>query len=343
MVFTTCMDELMSTNNMNQGKASVVLFNEKNVVTQSNQLVEGNLTGRSINLNRLLYSVLSNINPNVPELLDATDQDVEEYYRYKAPDSCFFKIPVAQFLSFWRMDRQSFYSEIKDHCKALRKLEIDTTYINNRGLLKHRFINVIEDAAYDSELTDGIEMRLTPSVMPFMLNLHKRVMGYTKTPLVYLVYLNSLYSWKLLEILLQKSDMGELKIDIGTLRELFDCTDKYPKFYHFSKNVLEVAKKQIEAIEGEKAKINFVVNKKGRNIQSVTFTFSFPVFQEKKRLNKLKSATIPECKKELTGNDIIPIPQLAIQGPSKRMLEMMAESAEFIRHQESVAASSSNK
>jgi len=307
---------------INVAESQQVSFAPNSVVSQSNEIVRGKLSLSSLNERRIFYSVLSGVNPLVPVLKGATDAEIEEYYRQN-PSETLFTFPISDFINHWKITSESIYGEIAKACGTLPDQKIHRAYVDKNGKLVHRSMNAFEYTEYSDH---HIAVRLTPSFMPYVINLSDRLLGYTKTPIEYCVGFRSDYSFKLLDLLLQRADFGVLILDIDDLREIFDVKDKYEKFYHLSKNVLDIAIRDILGISCEKAEIKYEPIKKGRKIVSVKFEFKFPEYAKKREVNRAKVRTLNAKKKEESESataTFVVEESGGIAKPSPRALEMI--------------------
>ena len=140
---------------------------------------------------------------------------------------------------------------------------------------------------------------------------------------------------------MQRADIGHLELDIDTLKELYDTVGKYDKFYHFSKNVLEPAVKEILAIECEEAEVTFEpirkqVNSGRPSVVSVRFEFSFPEFTQQKSRNRAKTQGRKEAEQRTQGapaaSQTVVYPEYS--GPSPRAKQMAEEAARYAKEKE---------
>lgn len=272
----------------NMDKSQVVSFAPGSLVSQSNELIRGQIALSSLNEKRLFYSVLSAVNPLVPDLVGANEETIEEFYR-QHPDETLFSFPIAEFIAHWQISSESIYEEIDKACSSLTGARLYRAIVDGKGRYTQRRMNAFEFAEYSDA---HVAVRITPSFMPYLINLSERMMGYTNIPLQYAVGFRSGYSFKLLELLLQRADFGLLEMSIEDVREVFAVNDKYEKFYHLSKNVFDIAIKEIVAIEGETATVTYEPVKVGRKITAVRFFFEFPAYSKRKAANKYRNKSL---------------------------------------------------
>ncbi len=311
--------------------STVVTFANNTLVTQSNELIRGKISLSSLNEMRIFYSILSAVNPLVPELVGASDVEIENYYR-KNPIDTLFTFPISQFIKFWCIKSASnIYANIDKACQNLPRQQISRAITDDAGKITGwRTMNAFEYAEYTNA---HVAVRFTPSFMPYLINLAGRFYGYTNTPLVYAVAFKRNYSFKLLELLLQKADIGYLELDIDTLKELFDTVGKYSKFHHFSKNVLEPAVKEILAIECESASVSFEpirkqIKRGQASVIGVRFEFAFPEFIQQKNRNRAKTQIRKDVEQRKESAPDVAQPEYT--GPSPRVKQMVDEVERYV-------------
>lgn len=287
-------------------------LSQKSSVSRSNELVQGQLAISTLHQKRLIYSVMSAINPCVDTLDGATDDQIEEYYR-KNFDETLFTFDYHEYVEFWKLSSHSIAKDIKEACEDVVKVRV-YSYLRDDGSTDN--INALEYSSYK----DGkIILRLTPRIMPFMVNLHRRLMGYTSIPLIYMIDFQSRYSFKMLEILLSYYSRGSktAEIDIAELRTLFDCEDKHKLYGDFKRRVIDIAVEEIGKIATEKAKVlveevRAATGGRGRpSVTALRFRFDFPNYRAAREASKKSPA--------VQGDTSV------YGGPTKRMLELKAE------------------
>ncbi|TNI42204.1 hypothetical protein CF130_16775 [Aeromonas dhakensis] len=287
-------------------------LSQKSSVSRSNELIRGQLTVTTLHQKRLIYSVMSAINPCVDVLDGATDQQVEYYYRQNF-DETLFTFDYREYMAFWGLTSHAMTKEISKACKQVIDIKL-YSYLMDDGTV--RDLNAIELAEHKG---NKIILRLTPSIMPYMINLHRRLMGYTSIPLIYMVDFQSRYSFKLMEVLLSYYSRGNktVEIDLAELRKTFDCEGKHKLYADFKRRVIDIAVEEIEKIATEKAKIvveevRSATGGRGRpSVTALRFRFDFPNYRAAREASK-KS---PAVQGDVTGYG----------GPTKRMLELKAE------------------
>ena len=158
---------------------------------------------------------------------------------------------------------------IRDARKKLRRL---TKQILKRPLLIHPDSNTEIQCNWFASITykqreETVSFSFTPKLFPFLLNLQK---CFTAYKLKNVLYLRSVYSIRLYELLKQYKGVGVREIKLADLRNLLGLEEGNYKLYgHFKQKVLEVARKEL----GVRTDISFTYGeiKTGRRVTSLLF------------------------------------------------------------------------
>ena len=128
-------------------------------------------------------------------------------------------------------------------------------------------INVCSQAYYRSE-TGIIDIRFTEEIMPHIAGLAEK---FTMYKLNDLAGLDSIYSTRLYQLLMQWKTIGEFKISVQDLRFSLGCTNKFPLYGNFKQDAFGHAVKEIN----RKFDINLTFKeiKTGRPVTDILFKF----------------------------------------------------------------------
>lgn len=217
---------------------------EKYLVQQSNALIE---TTQKMSLveRRLMYHVLSRINPQKPQ----------QEYELRVED-------FAQ--DFPQMGKGTVYNQLKEAVLSLYKRDIQL--ITERGSTKTFYL--IQEQEYKDK--EGyLRMKFSDSTMPLIFDLKEK---FTTMVLENFKFLDSVYSLKLYELLYQYKNQGWRQITVDDLRFFFSCEDTYPLFKRFNQMVIEPAMKEIS--EKSDIIVNAEYLRTGRCITSIKFYFT---------------------------------------------------------------------
>ena len=153
------------------------------------------------------------------------------------------------------------YSEIRDIVRELRRKEV---IINTEeGELITGWLSSIRYV----ENSGLIELEFSERLVPYLLQLKDK---FTRYQLKNILYLKNKYSIRMYELLKQYEVIGKRTFTIDQLKEILLIKDKYKDVRNLEKRVLEVSAKEIN--EYTDLNISYTKNKKGRSIESLTFT-----------------------------------------------------------------------
>lgn len=215
----------------------------RHLVQQSNALIE---TTQKMSLveRRLMYHVLSRINPKKPQ---------QEYV-----------LRVEDFAQdFPQMGSGTIYNQLKDAVVSLFKRSIQL--LTERGTTKIFYL------LQEQEYKDGegyLRMKFSDSTMPLIFDLKEK---FTTMVLENFKFLDSVHSLKLYELLYQYKSQGWREITVEDLRFFFGCEDTYPDFKLFKQKVIEPAMKEIS--EKSDLLVQAEYFRTGRFVTSVKFIF----------------------------------------------------------------------
>ena len=145
-----------------------------------------------------------------------------------------------------------------------------------RDVLKTTFLS----SCIYSYSTSQVILSFDPVLKPYFLQLKE---NFTKYYLEDILNLNSFYAIRIYELLKQYEKIKERTIQINEFREILEIQNEYKKYNDFKKNVLEIAKREINNktdlnIDYEEIKtirkviaIKFIISKKQQEIKQIDF------------------------------------------------------------------------
>lgn len=160
-------------------------------------------------------------------------------------------------------DRQatSAYEGLKDACARL--MERTLSYRDGNKLVKLRW--VFKAVYHEGE--GWAEIHFSPDLTPHIFMLRNRFVQYN---LEFARGLQSVYTWRLLELLMREKDRGRLLITVEDLRTALEIPEKY-RFADIKRRVIETAVDELNL------KADLVVQwkpvKRGRAVASLDFSF----------------------------------------------------------------------
>ncbi|KVZ90034.1 replication protein RepB [Burkholderia ubonensis] len=153
------------------------------------------------------------------------------------------------------------YEGLRDGCNSLQKRTL--TYMDGPRKVT---LNWVWKAVYH-EREGWAEISFSPDLTPHIFMLQRRFVSYQ---LEFARGLQSIYSWRLLELLMRERDRGRLLITLDDFRKTLEIPDTY-RFADIKRRVIDMALNELN----KKADlvINFKAVKMGRAVSSLDFTF----------------------------------------------------------------------
>ena len=122
------------------------------------------------------------------------------------------------------------------------------------------------DTAKVDKNNGKIEIKLSSSLEPFLLNLTE---NFTKYELINILTLSGKYSLRLYELFKSYLWQGEWEINISDLKKIINCNG-YPAYKEFNRSVLSKAVKEINKYTD--LKVSYVAIKKGKSTSGIKFS-----------------------------------------------------------------------
>jgi plasmid replication initiation protein len=219
---------------------------EKLLVTKSNNLVEA---GYKLTLNeqRLVLMMISQLDGRKP-----------------IPKNGDFTITANSFAEAFDISVKQSY-EILDEA-ASRLYERDIKTFDKKAKTRGRFRWVDGVKYWDGE--GKVTLRISRHIAPYLSLLHQQ---FTTYDLKQVTKLNSSYSIRFYELLIQFLKTGERFISLEKVRALFELTTEYPRFYDFKRRILKPSIDEIN--KHTDLVVEWDVKKKGRTITGLVFIF----------------------------------------------------------------------
>ncbi|AOK42587.1 replication initiation protein [Burkholderia vietnamiensis] len=153
------------------------------------------------------------------------------------------------------------YEGLKEGCASLQKRQL--TYMDGPRKV---VLNWVWKAVYH-EREGWAEVSFSPDLTPHIFMLQRRFVSYQ---LEFARGLQSLYSWRLLELLMRERDRGRLLITLDDFRHVLEIPTTY-RFADIKRRVIETAVNELNA------KADLVISwtpvKLGRAVNSLDFKF----------------------------------------------------------------------
>ena len=197
-------------------------------ITKSHELTQANFSEFSLSSYRVFENILAK--------LQHYDCNKNLIHVSLAQREC--TLSAKEYAEEFSIEKHNVYALLKSAVDQLMK----TSYSIKIGkdILK---INVCSQAYYRAE-TGSIDIRFTEEIMPHIAGLAEK---FTMYKLNDIAGLDSIYSTRLYELLMQWKTKGELKISVKELRFSLGCVDKFKLYGHFKEYALGHAVKEINS------------------------------------------------------------------------------------------------
>lgn len=209
-------------------------------VTKSNDLITASYR-LTLNEQRLILAAISRLDPRRP-----------------MPKRV--KVDATDYASIYGVQLRHAYKQMQDAANELYERDIDFTDAKQRT--RRRWV----DAATYSE--GSVELSFTIHVIPYLTMLYNKVTSYD---LRRIARVDSIYTIRLFEMLMQYKSTGWLHIEIEKLRVVLSLSDGYKRFNNLRQRVID------PAIEEMRLKCNLEVEyeqiTKGRTVTAIKFMF----------------------------------------------------------------------
>jgi plasmid replication initiation protein len=238
-------------------------------VTQSNLLIESRYK-LSLSETKILLWMIKEIHPG--------DKDFKTY-----------KIFIKDFIDAIDSKRPDFYTV----AKAITKRFMSKVLELENGNLQVQFMSMVKYSPGDG----FIKYRFDKALKPYLIRLKRRFTSYDIQNIVDCRYSHSIRIYQLLKSF---EDLKERTITVKDLRYMLMVEDEYTRFYDFKRFILERSMKDLK--KHSDLFFEYSLNKRGRNIHSVTFTIKK---QKQKRLfdgeDFVKNEAVVSYQEDATG------------------------------------------
>lgn len=189
------------------------------------------------------------------------------------------EIHASDYMKAYNVERQTAYDVLKKAVMGLYEAQWSYRFINKKGALEVRHERFTQSAVYvEKEAT--VKFMFSYAIIPYLVELEK---CFTTYEIKQIANLQSRYSMRLYEMLIQFRSTGKLKISLDDLRFRLGLLDsEYKTMGNFKMRVLDLAVKQIN--EHTNIKVEYTQKKRGRIIESFEFTFTEKTNSKKEKL-----------------------------------------------------------
>lgn len=223
------------------------------LVTQDNNLIEAKHTKPlSVREQKIILTMVSMIEPS--------DYDFKDYI-----------ISIKEFHNLLGLDGREHYTEMKSVIQSLMTKTVEIPLGGKSFLMTHW----VSNAKY-LEGTGTIQLRFSPELKPYLLQLKNTFTSYKLTNIL---SLNSMYSIRLYELMKKWQKVTKWECTVDSLREKLGATNKsYAVYGNFKNKILNPSITELN--NQTDLSIKFTEIKKGRKIVSIKFTIYRKIYDD---------------------------------------------------------------
>lgn len=174
-----------------------------------------------------------------------------------------YEVTAKDWSVLFNTDQKLVYDDIKTAAEQLLNRTLHLKYDANSGIKMHWL------SSYEYKDNQGtLKVRFTQDTLQYLVGLKEQ---FTRVDILQIADMNSFYTIRLYELLMQFKATGWRTMAVDELRRIMDCTDKYPKFSALRQWVIDPALEEINEKTNITAKLDVKYN--GKKAVSLEFTF----------------------------------------------------------------------
>lgn len=189
--------------------------------------------------------------------------------RHWTPEKLTIRITVKEYREVFGISgAHNVYRDLKGACEDLEERKI--VFFDEKDTNVEHHVRWVGRASY-AQQRGWVELAFFHELAPHLFSLRKQ---FTTYHLQQATALRSLYSWRLLELLMQFASTGRLMIGLDELCHAVEAPESCKKsFKDLRRRVIEPAVKELR--ERESLQVDFTPRKTGRKVTSLDFSFYY--------------------------------------------------------------------
>lgn len=249
-------------------------------VVMANELLRA-AHGLGINEKRLIMLAISKLDNRKPA----------------TPQNMITRVNVAEMVKAFGIDANSAYKETKLAAEGVKQRYIRFFHHDDDGKPLETVMNWVGRITYKPSAA-WVEIAFWHELSPMLFELKKH---FTRYQLERVGRLQSMYSWRLFELLMQFKRTGLLKISLQQFHQTLETAPTYQKDFGLLRTrVIDPAIKEIREKDG--LDITWEATKTGRKVTALTFTFPVEA-QTELPLTPPKASKTPKKRSKATNPD----------------------------------------
>ncbi|WP_137887612.1 replication initiation protein [Pseudomonas sp. 2FE] len=247
------------------GEASIKVTKHNNLITASYSL--------SLAEQRLVLAAIARIDPRKP-----------------MPKS--IVIDSSSYARIYGIELRHAYEQLSDACKKLWDAEIISITGTGKGeaIKKVRWV----DSATYLKGFGQVELSFSQKVKPYLSLLYSKVTSYE---LWRIARLDSSYSFRMFEMLMQFRSTGWMQVDVEDLRTRLGLGDGYQRFNNLRQKIIDPALAELREKSG--LEVEYELKRSGRTVVSILFKFS-----DSPKLSDLRKSLWPQTAEDALGIEL---------------------------------------
>lgn len=232
---------------------------------------EPNPAGRMMTMSNALTIAAHNLTLGEKRIVMYAIAQMNSKQKPRVDESPMIKIRADEFAAMFEIDIDTAYTHMKDAVKKLKSRSItfyDPDYVRKGKAMKvTSMVWVAEYTYHDGE--GWAEIHIWKNLVPHLMGLRR---NFTQIQLSQSAALRSVYSWKLLELIMRFKDTGWARYTIEDFCKAMEASEKQrANFSNIRRFMIEPAIKELT--EKDNWIIEWIPIKAGRRVTSLHFTF----------------------------------------------------------------------
>jgi len=226
------------------------------------------LNERHVNMSNVLVRAAQGLSLSEKRLMASAVAKLDSVHQW-TPEKLKVKLTAAEYAATFEVDERTAYDQLKKAQDHLFKRYVTWEEPTKRGP-KITKMHWVGRATYH-EGEGWIELVFHHEIAPHLFALRKQ---FTSYKLAQASALRSIYSWRLLELLMQFKSKGKLYITIEDFNQAMDAPPSVrANFKDIRKRIIEPAVRELREKDG--LNVEWEPVKAGRRVKSLQFTFEY--------------------------------------------------------------------
>ncbi len=185
------------------------------------------------------------------------------------------EIYPSEFADMYGLNKKNIWRNMKKSVLGLMQKPIKLQFNDEKGKAKERILSWLDEAVYyvDQKDSSKIEIEFSRKIEPYLFELQGNFtkINFENASKLTTPFSFRLYQWLVREHRIKKGLYYSLTMTLDVVKTTAQLDNAYPRWVDFKKRVIEPA---IDAInQRTNFSVSYTVTKKGKKINSLTFTY----------------------------------------------------------------------